>query len=219
MIVLIPARGQSKRIPRKNIKMLGGKPLIQWTIDAAKRLPVKDVVVSTEDEEIAEVSRGLGATVLMRPAELASDMATDLDVVNHFLSAFDTGVVAYLRPTTPFRDGAVLRKALFDDHHTFTGLRSVHLGTESAYKCFTMRDSGALGPIRYGDLDLTDMPNQACPRTYAPNGYIDLIFPRKPRNGTVFGMNVLGFVTPPTIELDTPEQWAYAEYLTKEGLV
>jgi CMP-N,N'-diacetyllegionaminic acid synthase len=84
---LIPARGGSKGIPRKNIKLIGGKPLIVWTIEAALRSSKLDgVVVSTDDAEIAEVARCAGAQVpFMRPAELAQDHTPGLDPVIHAL--------------------------------------------------------------------------------------------------------------------------------------
>jgi CMP-N-acetylneuraminic acid synthetase len=232
MIVLIPARGQSKRIPRKNIKALGGKPLIAWTIDAACQLPVKDVVVSTEDEQIADVSLELGATVLLRPADLASDTATDHAVVKHFLGRFPTcNHVVYLRPTTPSRDTSVLKEAIAIvengysaagdtiDSEPWSSLRSVQRMPESAYKCFDMGSEHLLNPIRHGRRNLTNLPNQQCPQTYAANGYIDILSGKLARYGAdVFGDCIYGYLTQPTIELDTPEQWAYAEYLIEKGL-
>jgi CMP-N-acetylneuraminic acid synthetase len=225
MIVLIPARGQSKRIPRKNIKMLGGKPLIQWTIDAARQLPVKDVVVSTEDEEIAQVASALGATVLMRPVELASDTATDHDVVRHFLENYDCECIVYLRPTTPFRDAKIVTKIARIERHDFrcTSVRSVQAMEESAFKCFTRQtNDGLLDAIRNPKgHDCTNLPNQMCIQTYSPNGYADILYPGSPQfnRSNIFGNVIYGFITPPAIELDTPEQWAYAEYLIEKGLV
>jgi len=223
MLVLIPARGASKRIPRKNIKILGGKPLLQWTVEVAQQLPVRDVIVSTEDSEIARVAESLGATVLMRPAELASDTATDHDVVRHFLLNYLCERIVYLRPTTPFRDVAMMLKAIdvIEYDPDASSLRSVQEMPESAFKCFTLDEWHIANPIHYNDRDFSNFPNQACPKTYAANGYIDLIFPRAHgfELNNVFGFDIYGYITPPTIELDTPEQWAYAEYLIEKGLV
>jgi CMP-N-acetylneuraminic acid synthetase len=209
---LIPARGQSKRIPRKNIKLLGGVPLLKWTVDAAIKLPVREIIVSTEDEEIAAVAKSLGVRVLMRPKELASDIAKDDGVINHFLDNYPARRIIYLRPTTPFRDVDVMIQAINKvTPIPCCQLRSVQQMNESAYKCFDMGQY--LEPIRHRGEDLTDSPNQKCPPTFAANGYIDII-----SFGMANEMKRIPFVTPPTIELDTPEQWAYAEYLIEKGL-
>src|SRR5919107_3363259 len=84
-LAIIPARGGSKSVPRKNLKLLGGKPLIAWTIEAARAASELDrCIVSTDDEEIAEVARAHGADVpFLRPAELAQDSTPDLPVFQH----------------------------------------------------------------------------------------------------------------------------------------
>lgn len=110
---LITARGGSKGLPGKNIRPLGGKPLIAWTIDAAKAAQMIDaVVVSTDDAEIAEVARQHGAEIpFLRPAELASDTAASIDVVLHAVDALAAAgrmfdIVVLLEPTSPLRDAA-----------------------------------------------------------------------------------------------------------------
>jgi len=101
---IIPARGGSKGIPRKNIKSIAGKPLIAWTIKAAQQSTLIDkFVVSTEDAEIARVSREYGAEVLERPAELASDEADTLDVLLHAVENIPCDIVVLLQPTSPVR--------------------------------------------------------------------------------------------------------------------
>jgi N-acylneuraminate cytidylyltransferase len=101
---VIPARGGSKAIPRKNIKMIAGKPLIAWTIEAAQVSTLMDrFVVSTEDEEIAAISRQYGAEVIKRPAELATDDAKTVSALRHALSIIDADEVVLLQPTSPIR--------------------------------------------------------------------------------------------------------------------
>ncbi len=121
-LALIPARGGSKGIPRKNVAMLGDRPLIAWTIEAALRAACFDrVVVSTDDPQIAEVARLAGAEVpFLRPSEFSGDAAPALDVIAHALAhcaqagqAFDA--VAYLQPTSPFRTA----RQLADAHRQF----------------------------------------------------------------------------------------------------
>ncbi|MBO8164301.1 MAG: acylneuraminate cytidylyltransferase family protein [Brevibacillus sp.] len=107
VLAVIPARGGSKGVPRKNIKPLSGKPLLAWTIEAAKQSSLLDrIVVSTEDEEIAKMAREFGAEVpFMRPQELAQDDTPGIDPVLHALEqlpSFDYVVV--LQPTSPLRE-------------------------------------------------------------------------------------------------------------------
>jgi len=101
---ITPARGGSKGIPRKNIKVLSGKPLIAWTIEAAKESKKIDrYVVSTEDEEIAEISKKCGADVIARPQELATDETTTISVIQHAIKQIPCDVVVLLQATSPIR--------------------------------------------------------------------------------------------------------------------
>jgi CMP-N,N'-diacetyllegionaminic acid synthase len=105
VVGLVPARGGSKGIPRKNLAPLAGKPLLTWTLEAADAARSLDrVVVSTDDEEIAELARQLGAEVLGRPPELAADGTPMLDVVRHALGELGSvEVLVVLQPTSPLR--------------------------------------------------------------------------------------------------------------------
>lgn len=121
VLAVVPARGGSKGVPRKNIAPLGGRPLITYTIEAALGTGdlLSEVLVSTDDEEIAEVARIAGASVpFLRPGELATDVARSVDVVRHAVdhvesrdgSRFDW--VLTLQPTAPFRSAADIEAAL-----------------------------------------------------------------------------------------------------------
>lgn len=108
---ITPARGGSKGIPWKNIKMITGKPLIGWTIETALKSKLLDeYVVSTEDEEIASIAKGFGAKVLPRPKELADDHIKTIDVLQHANSIFKPDIVVLLNATSPIR-----RKGLIDE--------------------------------------------------------------------------------------------------------
>ena len=117
-VAIIPARGGSKGIPRKNLQLLAGKPLIVWTIERALSTPGLLTVVSTEDEEIAEVARADGATVVARPRELAQDTTATEPVVLHALDQLraeigaDPAVTMLLQATSPVRRPDTLRRAL-----------------------------------------------------------------------------------------------------------
>ena len=119
MIALIPARGGSKRLPRKNVRELAGRPLIHWSIAMAKCVPeIQRTIVSTDDAEIAEIARASGAEVMMRPEELATDLSTSASVAQHVLrtladdEAYEPTAVVLLQPTCPLRPYALVRAAL-----------------------------------------------------------------------------------------------------------
>jgi CMP-N-acetylneuraminic acid synthetase len=108
-----PARGGSKAIPRKNVKPLLGKPLLAWTIEAARASRCLDrYVVSTEDEEIAMLARQCGAEVLPRPARLATDEADTLDVLQHVLEAIPAETLVLLQATSPVRDPGLIDRCV-----------------------------------------------------------------------------------------------------------
>lgn len=110
---LIPARGGSKGIPRKNVKLIAGKPLIAWTIEAAKGSKLLDkLVVSTEDPEIADVAKKYGAEVLSRPAELSSDEADTLDVMRHAVKSIPCDTLVLLQPTSPVRKAGLIDECI-----------------------------------------------------------------------------------------------------------
>ena len=110
---LIPARGGSKGVPGKNIKMIHGKPLIVWSIEKALRSNKLDkVVVSTDSDEIAEISRNAGAIVLKRPDDLATDTASTQDVMVHALNNFPADILVLLQPTSPYRSDGLIDECI-----------------------------------------------------------------------------------------------------------
>lgn len=119
-LAIIPARGGSKRLPRKNVLDLGGKPLIAWTIEAALECPfINEVMVTTDDDEIAEIAKRYGANVpFMRPRELASDTATSFDAIKHVIDFYreelgrEFDFVVLLQPTSPTRNSQHISEAI-----------------------------------------------------------------------------------------------------------
>tara|TARA_B100002052_G_scaffold293489_1_gene316690 strand:+ start:492 stop:1133 length:642 start_codon:yes stop_codon:yes gene_type:complete len=110
---VIPARGGSKGIPRKNIKKLMNKPLIQWSIEAAQDSQLLDkFIVSTDDSEISAISSGLGAEVLNRPSELATDGATTVAVLQNIVEQIDASIIVLLQPTSPIRVDNLIDRAI-----------------------------------------------------------------------------------------------------------
>ena len=113
IVGIIPARGGSKGVPRKNIKPIAGKPLIAWTIEAAKESKLlDDFYVTTEDKEIAEVSKTHGAKVIDRPPELATDDADMMDVLRHALDITKADIIVLLQPPSPVREKGLIDKCI-----------------------------------------------------------------------------------------------------------
>jgi CMP-N,N'-diacetyllegionaminic acid synthase len=118
-LIIIPARGGSKGVPRKNIKLLNGKPLIHYTIEAAQNIFSNDIIcVSTDDEEIKEVTEQTGLIVpFLRPAELATDQAGTREVLLHAISFYEANeyfadTIILLQPTSPFRTSSQIKEAI-----------------------------------------------------------------------------------------------------------
>jgi len=120
ILAIIPARGGSKGIPKKNIKMLAGKPLIAWTIETALSVLCLDrVILSTDDKQILKIGKEYGAQApFLRPAEIAEDDTTDMPVYEHALNwladneGFFPDIIVWLRPTTPFRKSEDIEQAV-----------------------------------------------------------------------------------------------------------
>lgn len=171
-LALIPARGGSKGLAGKNIRQLGSAPLIAWTIAAAQKSKLfRHIVVSTDDLEIANVSRAAGASVpFMRPSELANDTATSASVVAHAIATLGiTGAFAVLQPTSPFRQARHLREAAtIFDRLSDAALYSVIAGKPLNWAMYKHND--LLVPACIGDV--AALRRQDARKVLYPNGAI-----------------------------------------------
>jgi len=219
---LIPARAGSRRIKDKNSRKLDGRPLFLWSADVARACRLIDyVVVSSDSERILDMATGEGINTRRRRPEAASDTATDEDVLYDWLSGETRPVGAddllvYLRPTTPFRRLAWVEEAItsFIAAKHASGLRSVQEMDESAFKCFRMDPSGRLMTLLGGDdVDMANLPNDSYAKTYRANGAVDIVRLEDLRDsGKMYGNFCMAYLTPATVEIDTPANWAYAEF-------
>jgi CMP-N,N'-diacetyllegionaminic acid synthase len=219
---LIPARGGSKGIPRKNIKLIGGKPLIVWTIEAALRSSKLDgVVVSTDDAEIAEVARCAGAQVpFMRPAELAQDHTPGLYPVIHALDQLPQyNSVLLLQPTSPLRNTEDIDGCLSLVERT--NAKSVVSVTEAdIHPYWTYRLSADQTMTRFVD-GAPIARRQDLPEACALNGAMYFAQAQWLRDsGSLVGVETLAYVMSKehSVDLDTPLDWKFAELLMKESL-
>ncbi|NTW08689.1 MAG: acylneuraminate cytidylyltransferase [Anaerolineaceae bacterium] len=229
VLAIIPARGGSKGIPRKNIRLFAGYPLIAYSIEAGLRAEsVTRVILSTDDEEIASVAREYGAeTPFLRPAEFARDDSTDLPVFTQALDwlkmheGYEPEIMVQLRPTSPFRpmdcvDNAV-RKLI--DHPEADSVRGVVSAGQNPHKMWILDgDQKPMHPLLKvpGLAEPYNAPRQALPPVHWQTGHIDAIrvstiYQKKSLSGEVILPLVLDGRY--TIDIDTPFDWKRYEYL------
>lgn len=218
-IALIPARGGSKRIPRKNIRLFDGLPIIQYSIDAAlKSSAIDKVVVSTDDEEIADVARKHGAEVpFMRPKNISDDFATTMDVLQHALSwsekHYDVEAICCLYPTAPFVKPVDLEKS----YEIFSSKKAsfVFSATEFPFpiqRAFKIKD----GLIELFQPEFAVSRSQDLVPAYHDAGQFYWCQSDAIRNSEhVFGQNSAAFLLDRSRvqDIDTPEDWYFAEKL------
>jgi YrbI family 3-deoxy-D-manno-octulosonate 8-phosphate phosphatase len=234
ILALIPARGGSKGIPRKNIRSFAGYPLIAWSIAAAKQSElVTRVIVSTDDEEIASVARECGAeTPFLRPTELAQDQTTDLPVFEQALQWLEENedywpeIAIQLRPTSPIRPRGMVDHAIriLLEHDDADCVRGVVPAGQNPFKMW--RFSGEEKPLAPllgvpGIAEPYNAPRQILPPVYWQTGHIDAIRVSTIRNKkSLTGDVIYPLVIDPryTVDIDNLSDWAKYEALAKSGL-
>lgn len=229
LLALIPARGGSKSIPRKNVKLLGGFPLIAWSIAAGLQAKCQPrVVVSTDDDEIAAVAREYGAeTPFMRPAEFAQDSTLDLPVFQHALEWFAVqegwrpDIVIQLRPTSPFRPTGMVDEAvrILQAHPDASSVRGIVPSGQNPYKMWRAHSHGPMKPLLDTDIsEAYNQPRQKLPSTYWQTGHIDAIRTNIVRLGSMSGQVIYPLHIDPkyTVDLDTLLDWDRAEWRLRD---
>jgi N-acylneuraminate cytidylyltransferase len=219
MISLILARGGSKSIPKKNIKLLGGKPLITHVIDSVSKTKyITDIFVSTDCDEISEISKKAGTKIIKRPDYLAQDDSKDIDSFIHALDFIgECEEIAQFRATTPLINPDVLNNAIshfYENKNMCTSMRSAHETTESVIKFYTQKNNYFSPICDCQDYKIaSELPRQSLSKTYNPNGYIDIVKPKVFLYGkTLYGEKILSFITESVIEIDSIEEFNYLEY-------
>ncbi len=230
VLAIIPARGGSKGIPRKNIKPFAGYPLIAYSIAAGLQSELTTrVIVSTDDEEIAAVARKWGAqTPFLRPAEFAADNTLDLPVFQHALKwlkeheGYVPDVVVQLRPTSPARPVGMVDEAirLLLDHPEADSVRGVVPADENPHKMWRVDTETGLmhGLLKVEGIDEPyNAPRQKLPPVYWQTGHIDAIRPERTfmAGDSMSGKNIMPLFLDPsyTIDIDTPFDWMRYEWL------
>jgi CMP-N,N'-diacetyllegionaminic acid synthase len=224
MIALIPARAGSKRIPGKNKKLLGGKPLIQWTIDATKESCIFSAIyVCTDDDAVAAIASESGVTVI--PREVSQDNEPDIAWVRTVLSKVGLHEFAILRPTSPFRSFGAIRRAWAEFRNTpCDSLRAVRPVTEHPGKMWVWQRGEKLAPLLpywtrtgdyYTDTQWHSAPTQTLPKVYVQTAGLEMVKrDTVKRTESISGTDVLPFLTLDEWEgfdINTPDDWDRAE--------
>ena len=223
---LIPARGGSKGIPGKNIKFLGGQPLLKYTIESGKRSKnLFNLILSSEDSNIIEVAKSLNLEVpFIRPESLARDTTPSLDVLKHALKFYaDKGqtydAICLLQPTTPFRKEGLIDAAIetfmTGDYDSVISVRKIPLDYNPHW---AFEDHG--GTLKIATGEATPITRrQELPKAYHRDGAIYLTRAEVILNSSSLLGNKIGFIDTTDedyVNLDTMEDWKNAEEILKK---
>ena len=207
IIGIIPARGGSKSLPRKNLQILMGIPLIAFTIQSAlDSKKIDEVYVSSDDSEILDISKKFGAKIIRRPSQISEDFSRDHELLEHAISnelrnmSMDS-LIIFLRPSHPIRNPNTIDKAIsvFQSSDKFDSLRSMKISNEIPFKMWRINENGVAINVTDNKLintiDPCNAPRQLLPTTYYQDGYVD-VFPISTilNFGNTTGDKVLPFI-------------------------
>ena len=231
VLALIPARGGSKSVPRKNVRQLAGHPLVAFSIAAAlDARGVGRVLVSTDDEEIARIARAYGAEVpFLRPGELAGDETLDLPVVVHALEwlreneGFQPEIIVQLRPTSPLRPKDLVDRGIevLASNPDGDSARAVIPAGQNPFKMWRPADGGRIVPLLLdGYHEPYNMPRQRLPAVLWQTGHLDVIrLETILRKRSLTGERVYPIPVDPdcAVDIDRARDFERAEDLLREG--
>ncbi|MFT5999872.1 MAG: CMP-N,N'-diacetyllegionaminic acid synthase [Neolewinella sp.] len=226
LLVVIPARGGSKGVPGKNIKPLGGRPLLAYSIDCARAVAAAaDICVSTDDPEIQAAAESEGVTVpFLRPARLATDLSGTYEVLLHAIDFYaaagrDYDDLLLLQPTSPFRKPSHVLGALKSYYEQLPEML-VSVKESSANPYYTLFEEATSGYL-YKSKDRGFIRRQDCPPVYEYNGAIYIVNIAALRERPMHQLEkIVKYVMDErsSFDLDTPEDWMYLEYLLRNAV-
>lgn len=227
IIAIIPARGGSRGLPRKNILPLAGKPLIAWTIEQAKQSRYIDkVVVSTEDNEIAEISKKYGAEVVERPKELATDSSLAIEAVRYTLTELKKGkyspvIGILLESTCPLRSVKDIDKCIeiLLENENLDSVATFSEATLNPTRAWTIKDGK---PTTFIKNAVPWLPRQDLKKAYQLNGavYAFRVDKLKENDISVFFGNSHAVIIPkerPMLDIDDTLDFEFIEFLIQRG--
>lgn len=222
VIAIIPARSGSKGIPHKNIRLFAGKPLLVHSVEhALQSKSIDRVFVSTDHEEYAGIARNAGAEVpFLRPANIAGDTSTDLEVFQHVHKwlveqGCSPSIYVHLRPTHPIRSPADIDAMvdLLKKQPEATSCRSISPAIFTPYKMW-LQDPQVpfIKPvIQLEACDSYNLPRQALPEVFQQNACIDVVRASTVEHGSMSGKNIIGFKMESFFDIDSEEEFLRAE--------
>lgn len=225
IVAIIPARGGSKSIPRKNIKLFCGKPLIYWKIKAAQDSNIFDkIIVSTDDQEIADIAKSFGAEIpFLRPAKLAEDTTPTVEVLEHTLkqlqnSGYTPDVFVLLEPTTPGTSSTNIKEAVetFFKKDADSVISLVKVPTQyNANWQFILDENNETSLFTGTPISKIIRRRQDLPATYYRNSALYVFKPSllQEKIPNFYGIKTYGYIMDATesFDLDRPEDWEFAE--------
>jgi N-acylneuraminate cytidylyltransferase len=231
VLALIPARGGSKSIPRKNIRSFAGHPLLAYSIAAGLAAEsVTRLLVSTDEEEIAAIARKYGAeTPFLRPAELSQDNTPDLPVFQHALQWLEENegyrpeILVQLRPTSPLRRVWHIEQSIYQllAHPEADAIRTVCEPFQNPFKMWQIDPEGFMQPLIHTEYqEAYNMPRQLLPAVYWQTGYVDAAWRDTIlEKSSMTGERILPLVIPPNdwIDIDSADDWRRAERMLEGG--
>jgi CMP-N-acetylneuraminic acid synthetase len=228
IIALIPARAGSKGIKNKNIRLLGGYPLIAYSILASKLSKyIQRTIVSTDSMLISAIAMQYDAEVpFLRPEQHAQDTTPDYSWIAHALAWLENenytpDLIVHLRPTTPLREISKIDLAISNFLQTpeATSLRSAHPLEESPYKMFIKDGDYLKSFMQYGEGEFYNLPRQEFPTVFNPNGYIDILRTSEINPNSIHGKKILAYETKRCIEVDSLDNLEELEKYYKENSI
>ncbi len=229
ILAFIPARSSSQRVPQKNIKLLNGKPLISYTIEAAKKSKlINRIVVSTNSEDIASVAKQYGAEVpFLRPENISQSDSTEMQFFEHALDWFsknenyEPDLIVLLYPTSPFKKTESIDRAIEKmlEHPEADSLRSVRLCSEHPYKMWDIKNNYLKPFIKGKDPNIHTFSYQLLPKVYIQNTCIYITRPstikdKKSPTGNIIIPFIMDEME--SIDINTPLDFKYAETIVRE---
>jgi len=229
VLALVPARSGSKSVPRKNLREVGGKPIVVHAIEhALAARTITRVILTTDDHEIADIGASAGAEApFLRPSEFAQDLSTDYEFVHHALTwlrdneRYTPDLVVQLRPTVPIREVHLIDRAveLLTSRPDADSLRAVVSARFSPYKMWQLADDGFLSAIMQHPTieEPYNQARQRLPRVYQHDGFLDITRPSTIFDlGSITGQNILPFfLDRESIDIDYEHELAEANRIMR----
>ena len=214
---VIPARSGSKSIKDKNIIKLNGKPLIQYSIELANQIKsVKKIIFTSDSDRYLNIAKKFSNKLVLHKREknISGDRSTDFQFFKSCIEYIKKNQIImpdlfiHLRPTTPIRNIKVVNKAIgLFKNSKFTSLRSVHLNPASSYKHFEIKNNKLVTIFKRDSfLDISNFSKNDYPKTYIPNGYVDIIRTKNIYKGHIHGNKVMPYITDTVYEIDSLDE-------------